>query len=359
MRSGFASLLEQAGFDTTERGFWERIVMVQNCAVLPAERLDEGDVMATRGFNALVLDRHGVPTFFCKCRPPTKEWVRQTELCTRISMEPALRQMIPCAWGVRSTGLLMSISTYVPGRLLESRVAWMRPDTLGATLREILQEMETISLHCAVIEPGVFNGRTHVDLAAESEWAFDVIPSSLLPPHLASVTRDALARAGVVRRAIQHGDLWPRNILRHDGHWWLLDFEMFGQIQVPLYDAFHLVRHCWTLRQGRLQRAIHRERSPATLPNRLPSWIGSLRSSHTTQPYQHTLAWASARHGLTIDQAVGTLAFYLIDLTARMYRRQVPMAYVEPYLRDLAVLAECLLAGETFADAFRDTASAA
>ena len=143
MISSLASLLDQAGFDTTESGFWQRIVMVQNFAALPAKRLDEGDVMATRGFNALVLDRQGSPTFYCKCRPPTTQWVRQTDLCARMSMEPALRQMMPCAWGVSSTDLLMSISTFVPGRLFESMVSWMRAAKLGVALREILQAMET------------------------------------------------------------------------------------------------------------------------------------------------------------------------------------------------------------------------
>jgi hypothetical protein len=33
------------------------------------------------------------------------------------------------------------------------------------------------------------------------------------------------------------------------------------------------------------------------------------------------------------------------------------MQYVEPYLSDLGILAECLSAGETFAGAFGDAAS--
>src|SRR5262245_51164971 len=220
MRSGFASLLEQAGFDTTERGFWERIVMVQNCAVLPAERLDEGDVMATRGFNALVLDRHGVPTHFCKCRPPTREWIRQTELCMRMSMEPELRHMMPHSCAVGSVDMHMAISTYVPGRVFEATVSWMRPGKLGAALREILQAMEMISRHGASVGAEVFRGQSHVDLAAEAEWAFDAIPPPLLARDQAAVLREAIAAAGMVDRVLQHGDLWPRNILRHEDHWW-------------------------------------------------------------------------------------------------------------------------------------------
>jgi predicted trehalose synthase len=242
----------------------------------------------------------------------------------------------------------MSISTYVPGRLLASRVSWMRRTTLGATLREILEQMETISQHAPVIDP---EEDPYVDLAAKAAWAFDAIPSSLLAPEQAAVLRATVAAAGRLRRVPQHGDLWPMNVLRYDGRWLLLDFEIFGRIQVPLYDAFHLVRSCWAMRQGWLQRTVHRLRSPTTSTT-APNWVACLRSS-ASDPYRQTLAWARARHGLTNTDAVGALAFYMVDVAARIYLRRVRMEYVEPYLSDLCVLADTLAAGETFADAFR------
>jgi len=349
MTSGFASLLEQAGFDTSERGFWQRVVMVHNWGMLPAERLDEGDVMASRGFNALVLDRAGVPTHFCKCRPPTKAWVRQTDLYARMSRVPALRRIIPRSRDVGSRDLHMSITTYVPGHLLASRVTWLRPAALGVTIREILEQMETISQHAAAVDPDDPMRPTHVDLEARAAWAFDAIPPSLLPPSKAALLRTTVAAAGRVRRVAQHGDLWPMNVMRYDGRWLLLDFEIFGRIQVPLYDAFHLVRTCWAMRQGWLPRTVHWLRNPASSV-RAPNWIAWLRSS--SDPYQQTLAWARARHRLTNTEAVGALAFYLIDVAARMYMRRVPFSFVEPYLGDLGVLADSLASGETFAGAF-------
>jgi hypothetical protein len=350
MTSGFASLLEQAGFDTSERGFWQRVVMVHNAGMLPAERLEQGDVMATRGFNALVLDRSGVPTHFCKCRPPTKAWIRQTDLYARMSMLPALRRIIPRARDVSSPDLHMSITTYVPGRLLASRVWWMPPVTLGVTLREILEQMETISRHAATVDRDERLRQTEVDLAAAAGWAFEAVPSSLLSPDQASVLRATVAAAGRVRAAAQHGDLWPMNVLRYDGRWLLLDFEIFGRIQVPLYDAFHLVRNCWAMRRGWLSRSVQWLRNPAAR-SQAPNWIAWLHSS-SADPYRQTLAWARARYRLTSTQAVGALAFYLIDVAARMYMRRVPMPFVEPYLKDLGVLADSLASGETFADAF-------
>jgi hypothetical protein len=330
--------------------------MVDNRGMLPGPRPEESDVMTLRGFNALVLDRSGLPTHFCKCRPATKEWVRQTELCARMSTEPALRQMIPFARAVGSADVQMAISTYVPGRVLESSVSWMRLAKLGGALHEILEAMETISQQGAIVDPGSYRGQAYIDLGAEAEWAFDAIPPPLLAPDQAAVVRDAIAEAGIVRRVLQHGDLWPRNILRYDGNWWLVDLDTFGRTQAPLYDAFHLVRSCWALRQGRLQRVTRWTQSPVWFPNRVPSWIECLRSSAMKAVEQHTLAWARVRHGLTRAEAVGALGFYLIDMAARMYRRQLRMQYVEPYLSDLCALAECLSEGETFADAFGEAA---
>jgi|SoiMethySBSTD1v2_1073268.scaffolds.fasta_scaffold305471_2 hypothetical protein len=354
MNSDFVALLEQAGLDTRERGFWQRIVMVDNRGILPVHWPDEDDLMTIRGFNALVLDRHGAPTHFCKCRPPTREWIRQTELCTQMSKEPELRHVMPPAWEVGSADVHISISAYVPGRVLESTVSWMRPRKLCKALREIIQAMETVSRRGAIVAPGFFRGQTHVDLAAEAEWAFDAIPSPLLERNQAAILREAIAAAGTVRRVLQHGDLWARNILRYDSHWWLLDFDTFGRTQVPMYDACHLVRSSWALRHGRLQRVTRWTQSPVWFPQRTPSWMDRLRSSTPANVDRRTLAWACVRHGLTRVEAVGALAFYLIDMTARMYRRRARLQYIEPYLVDLSALADSLHAGETFADTFGD-----
>jgi hypothetical protein len=267
-----------------------------------------------------------------------------------MSMVPALWRIMPRARDVSSSDLHMSITTYVPGRLLASRVSWMRTATLGATLREILEQTDTVSQHAAMIDPDEHLRQSHVDLAAKAAWAFDAIPSSLLAAQKACVLRATIAAAGRVRCVPQHGDLWPMNVLGYEGRWLLLDFEAFGRIQVPLYDAFHLVRSCWAMRQGWLARAVQWLQRPAA--SRSPAnWIACLRSPYA-DPYQQTLAWARARHSLTNTEAVGALAFYLIDVAARMYLRRLPMEYVEPYLSDLRALADCLASGETFADAF-------
>ena len=65
MSSDFNALLEQAGLDTRERGFWQRLVMVDNQGMLPVHWRDEADLMTMRGFNALWqpgIDHAGIAT---------------------------------------------------------------------------------------------------------------------------------------------------------------------------------------------------------------------------------------------------------------------------------------------------------
>jgi hypothetical protein len=110
------------------------------------------------------------------------------------------------------------------------------------------------------------------------------------------------------------------------------------------------------MRQGWLLRTAQWLRNPGASAW-VPNWIACLRSAPSSDPYRKTLAWARARHGLTNTQAVGALAFYMIDVAARMYLRRLRMDYVEPYLRDLGVLADSLASGETFANALCGSSS--
>jgi hypothetical protein len=75
----------------------------------------------------------------------------------------------------------------------------------------------------------------------------------------------------------QHGDLWPGNIIQDEhGRWCVIDYETFGQVEFPLYDAYHLVWSC---------RARHRPTRDLALegraggrlaegPERCPGWRG-------------------------------------------------------------------------------------
>jgi len=61
---------------------------------------------------------------------------------------------------------------------------------------------------------------------------------------------------------------------------------------------------------------------------------------------QRTLAWAAGQLGLTPGQCIGALAYYSVDLTARLLGRGSPERVWGPFRADTERLADALRAGE-------------
>ena len=62
----------------------------------------------------------------------------------------------------------------------------------------------------------------------------------------AVAARELSARLDAVDLPVspQHGDFWPRNVLKPASGWRVLDFESCGEEATPLYDVFHFIRGC-------------------------------------------------------------------------------------------------------------------
>jgi len=139
----------------------------------------------------------------------------------------------------------------------------------------------------------------------------------------------AIRRAGTLPRLLQHGDLWPANILGHGGAWRLLDFESFGRVQVPLYDVHHFVRTCGSLR---------RPRSEAT-----GGWLDRLASRDREAALcRETIRREAGELGLNAAQALGVLLYYLVDITAQFRLRGVPRSFWGPLALEVQRAADTL-----------------
>jgi hypothetical protein len=117
-----------------------------------------------------------------------------------------------------------------------------------------------------------------------------------------------------------------------DGRWLLLDFEFFARVQVPLYDAFHLVRTAWDARDLR---------RPA-----VPSWIDELTSgSVEANAYRQILTTAATALGISPTQAGGAFVYYIVDIAARLNRRKLSPDHVAPFLAEAHRLARWIASG--------------
>jgi hypothetical protein len=173
------------------------------------------------------------------------------------------------------------------------------------------------------------------------------MPSSLLNLHAATAAdlqrivqlglspedADALALAlSVARPAMphpQHGDMWPANIVKTRRGWQILDFEDYGLIQVPLFDAIHFARS-------------------APMPRNGATWFDVMCAPDTewSTATRLVLRAAAQRRGLERDVVTGTLIYYLVSMTARLHERDNPRAVWGGLLSEVQSLAGLLRAGE-------------
>ncbi len=331
MNRELRALLADAGVST---GAWSDIILLHNVAALPAPDTPRGDYIWNRGFNLLVLDARGHPAHYCKCRRPDDEdLAHDTRVREVLARDPALRAIVPATRGVASGTIQIQVSHHLTGEPFSSVVARLSTPAWERAVGEILTAVEGVTARSAELLPDLAAPAGGVALAQEVTWALRHLGSAGVPPDTATRLARVLEEAGRAPAAPQHGDLWPGNVVRFEGSWWLLDFEVFGRIRIPLYDAFHLVRTSWQLRPG------------GALP-----LLALLRDRAAGAACRTVLGAAVRRAGLTRAQLGGAFVAYLVDIAARLHRRGVPSAYWLPYVAGLQRLDDDLAAGTPLED---------
>jgi hypothetical protein len=144
----------------------------------------------------------------------------------------------------------------------------------------------------------------------------------------------ALRASGRLPGFPQHGDLWPSNVVKSAGSWWLLDFEAFGHVLVPLYDACHLARTCSDLRRA------SRTDSSASL------WVDRLiAGGDEAAACWRTIASVAREHALAPTEVIGAIVYYLIDVATQFHKRARLQWYWEPHALEVRRVAEVLASG--------------
>jgi hypothetical protein len=326
---------EWARFDS-----WSRVIVVNSIGRIPPVSTSGGDFMWNRGFNVVLLGPKGVPRYFCKCRPAEDAILRRATVIREALLgDPCLRTVVPRTRGGSDDVVQVQLSDFIVGELFSRAVERLSLAGWEATLREVLATADLVSSRAATLLPEMAaNGP--IDLSAACQPHLEYIEKVGVPRLQLEFLSRGLAAAGATPRTLQHGDLWSGNVLRAAGSWWLLDFEMFGQVQVPLYDVFHLVRSSVE------ERAPEASGDGATWSDRMA------RGDATARAGRRVISWASARHGLNAQQIVGTLLYYAVDLAARIHHRGTPRSIWGPYFAEVDRLSRALQAGESLEKSF-------
>jgi len=311
---------------------WRRIVMVKNDGPVPIPSSPvPGD--PTRGFNLLILSEGGAPTHYVRCRDRSDPaLLREGELLRSLAALDDFRPHLPeCAAG--SSGSVQVLATrFMSGRNFSHAVRGMPPERWRESLFQ-LTELVTRLGRAAGEGIVALRSTERLVLADEAAPYLAALGDGFLPMAGIEQLDGILKAAGEVHRFPQHGDLWPGNIMLDHDTWRLLDFDSFGQVQVPLFDACHLTMTSmeYLLTGG----------------NGYPRpWLTYLeRRDELGEGAIAVLHHNAEAHGFSRQQAMGAVIFYLVELAARLTRRRAEPAISGIPLQELAMIADLTAAG--------------
>jgi hypothetical protein len=319
--------------DWQSPGAGSRVAIVNNHGLIPPTRREAGDYVWNRGFSLLLLDRAGIPSHFCKCRPAEDQLLRhETSVRETLSRDPRLAGIVPSARGAADDLIQIQVSRFILGKHFGTLSSRLAVAALEVSLKSILATADMLAERAAFLLPDLLSDVEPIALGPAAAPLLDYLEHLGAPAGDLGRLRRLLEAAGSVPRRVQHGDLWTQNVIRSAGSWCVVDYELFGRVQVPMYDAFHLVR---SSTEGR-----PRGQSGSS------TWLDRMaRGDRTALTSRRVLSWARARYGLTPAQALGALAYYVVDFATRIHSRRVPWQLSAPYVAEVERLSGALQAG--------------
>lgn len=320
-------LLIETGYALADRDDADaRVLVINNQGSVPPPR-DLPREFAQKGFKLLLLGEDGRPTHFARCGAPDDEALaREGQILERLCRVPSLKRTVPQTRSARSAVLQVQLNTYIAGRLYQQSVGGRSPGRWLEEVGEIMEVRWEVSAQAAATMPQLLTGGPRVRLLEEAGPQLAKLRQSGVASRDLTAVEQALTEGGELPRVLQHGDLWPGNVIRSAGSWWLIDFAEFAQVQVPMYDLFHMLqynpgrasaetRHAWfTLGNG-------------AIPDQWTAAARAIVHGHAT------------RRGYEPAQVGAALVHYLVHISAYRLREGVARQFGEMYVKELARVA--------------------
>jgi hypothetical protein len=318
------NLLEQAGLaGADDPALWTRALMVHITGTLPqCMSRDEGNNEA--GFHLLLMDHDGNAVHRVKCRSVADEgFRRECETMAVLGGDPTLAGLVPNVTTLTSRCLRVHISPEIQGTSYLTTIRKQRVGDWQRTAEDVLGMIHLIGERAKQLIPWLRHTSPELRLGLVLADRLNQLERGGMDYEAIQALRKALDGV-IVPSHPQHGDLWPDNILvDRDGHWHIIDFETFGQVQFPLYDALHFA---WS--------SIN------------PAW-----PDRDKQVAQDAVVQRLARRQGLSDSQVGALWLaFQIELTAHRMRPGAPPAYSQDLQKQLRASARQLASGCALAD---------
>ena len=311
MNAELRELLQRTGNgDANDPGLWQRVVMLHVAGLLPPPP-DLPNANTEAGFHLLLPDEDGNVVHRVKCRAAGDEWFRrECDTLMLLQEDPELAGLVPQVAAAASRHLRIHVSWQIPGEAYLTALRRQGASDWQGTVEEILANVHKIGERAKRTIPWLQSSSPTVPLARALEHRFEQLEGQDIDAASIAALREALEGVSVPSHP-QHGDLWPGNIIQDEhGRWCVIDYETFGQVAFPLYDAYHLV---WS--------SGHPAGRRGTWPWR------TARESAWQEARNEVLESSVRRYGLTDRQAGALRLAFMIELTAHRMRPGAPPAY--------------------------------
>lgn len=325
MNDELLRLLTLLGVEGLEsRDAWRRLVMVLNDGSVPAR-----PGVPPVGFKLLLLDERGAPEWFARCSWTTRaEMLRETAVLETLTHDALCRRHIPEVRTAHTERIFVQLTRHLGVQAYSGAIQSLAPPAWTRDVLEIASLTRRMMAQAEQLLPALRTQRTvddrqraiAADLARVEAAGLGAIPLQAL--------REALESVRGVPFLLQHGDLWPGNVLRQHDRWWIIDFAECGAVWVPLYDVLHMLHMA-----PKQARQLWYATAPAGRPD---AWTTARRA------IAHRLA---AEQGLSPCQLGACLVFYLVHLCAYRLRPGVPRQWSAPLLQVLDRVGGALASG--------------
>ena len=311
--------------------------LLGNLGIEPAESLlvqntsainRRGPSPEGHGFKLVLLDDDGRISHFCKCAGTNVEWLRrEAEVVEALRSDTDIAPRVMRVWSAATPAIRVLVSAFAPGGDWRARVRKQSTAEWTASTLEVLDLALRISNLAPTLVPH-YADRSLVSVIDEADPLLHLLERLGSSQRVLDEIRTRMTIVPPVERTVQHGDLWAPNILDTPDGWRLTDFELFGDVCVPLYDALHFVRTSMELR--------HTTGSEF-------SWLATMQEGGPDATAARSLLrYAADRSSLTEAQRVAVALYYVVDIAARLAMRRAPKADQGRYAAQVEAFSEAI-----------------
>ena len=245
------------------------------------------DHLVNRGFNLLLCDADGRPRHYVKCRPAASpRALREAFVYEKLHQARESREFVLDACSASVSGFRILILPHSTAPVASKAIG----DRTGADrhrlLADILDAAETLSRTVDGADPGV----AALDIGA----LLPLAQSKLFDRSVTTAIDEAWRIVDPTSGLPAHGDLYARNVLVDTNGLKIIDFEAFGELRIPMYDSWCLVRSIATSDDW---------------------WAGS---------DARFIVDRAAHNGLSADEIRATIVMFLFVSAAVLWYRAVP-----------------------------------